>query len=141
MRPVDGVSDLNKRKILLFIEAVWNEGRLELIDELVAADYAGHVSPARRRVCGPDGMRSLVTSCRRKHPNMHVKTQDHIAEEDRVAVRWQATIVQPQDPSAERTVCCSGITIVRLLAGKQVDSHTELQPSQASDWTLRQSGQ
>jgi len=41
---VPTVSDLNKRKLRLFIEAIWNEGRLELIDNLVAADYLGHFS-------------------------------------------------------------------------------------------------
>jgi hypothetical protein len=39
---VDSVSELNKQKVRLFVEAVWNEGRLELIDELVADDYVGH---------------------------------------------------------------------------------------------------
>ena len=46
-----------------------------------------------------------------------MKIVDQVAEEDRVATRWQAT-------STGRTCCCAGISIVRLLAGKQVDSHT-----------------
>ena len=42
------VSELNKRRVQLFIEAVLNQGRLELIDELIAADYAGHLpAPSR----------------------------------------------------------------------------------------------
>ena len=40
---VDSASELNKRKVRLFVEAVWNEGRLELIDELVADNYFGRV--------------------------------------------------------------------------------------------------
>jgi len=31
MRAVDGVSEANKRKVRVFVEAVLNEGRLELI--------------------------------------------------------------------------------------------------------------
>lgn len=41
------VSELNKLKVRLFVEAVVNEGRLELISDLVAAglrlDQEGHI--------------------------------------------------------------------------------------------------
>ena len=43
---MNAVSEHNKQKVRLFVEAVLNEGRLELIDELVAADYAGHIPGA-----------------------------------------------------------------------------------------------
>jgi predicted ester cyclase len=120
VRLVDSASELNKRKIRLFVEAVWNEGRLELIDELVAADYLGRVPRIDRGVHGPDGVRRLVVCGRRAHPDLYVKIDDQIAEDDRVATRWRATTV----PSA-RTPCYAGISIIRLLAGKQVESHTE----------------
>jgi hypothetical protein len=114
---VDGVIELNKRKLRLFVEAVWNEGRVELIDELVAADYVGRLGRADGVFRGPDGVRRLVASRRRAHPDLHVRIEDQIAEDDRVVVRWQAT--------TGRVDGCAGISIVRLLAGKQVDSHTE----------------
>ena len=47
---VNTVSELNKQKVRLFVEAVLNEGRLELIDELVAADYMGQIPCPERRV-------------------------------------------------------------------------------------------
>jgi predicted SnoaL-like aldol condensation-catalyzing enzyme len=118
---VDGISELNKRKVRLFVEAVWNEGRLELIDELVADDYVGRVACAESGVFGPRGVRRLVSSRRRAHPDLHVKIEDQIAEEDRVVTRWRATTAGP----AGRTPCYAGISVVRLLAGKLVDSHTE----------------
>jgi predicted ester cyclase len=59
-----------------------------------------------------------VSSGRRAHPDLYIKIDDQIAEDDRVATRWRAT-------STDRTQCYAGISIVRLLAGKQVDSHTE----------------
>jgi predicted ester cyclase len=113
---VDGASELNKRKVRLFVEAVWNEGRLELIDELVADDYVGHVPHIEGGVHGPDGVRRLVSCGRRAQPDLYVKIEDQIAEDDRVATRWRATGCMP---------CYGGISIIRLLAGKQVDSHTE----------------
>ena len=126
---MDNASALNKEKVRLFVEAVWNEGRLELIDELVAADYVGRVPRIERGVHGPDGVRRLVSRGRRAHPDLYVKIEDQIAEEDRVATRWRATTKAPVGGTTTaptgRTQCYAGISIIRLLAGKQVDSHTE----------------
>jgi hypothetical protein len=126
---VDRASELNKRKVRLFVEAVWNEGRLELIDELVAANYLGRVPRIERRVQGPEGVRQLVASGRRAHPDLYVKIDDQIAEDDRVATRWRATTMAPVGRATGvptgRTPCYVGISIIRLLAGRQVESHTE----------------
>jgi predicted ester cyclase len=117
---VESASELNKRKVVLFVEAVWNEGRLELIDELVTADYLGRVPCIEREVHGPEGVRRLVACGRRSHPDLYVKIDDQIAEDDRVATRWRAmTAPNGRAPSY------AGISVVRLLAGKQVESYTE----------------
>jgi predicted SnoaL-like aldol condensation-catalyzing enzyme len=126
---VDGAHELNKRKVRVFVEAIWNEGRLDLIDELVAADYIGRVPGLEMDVHGPEGVRHLVSCGRRAHPDLYIKIDDQIAEDDRVATRWHATTETPgtgaRTPGADRTQCYTGISIIRLLAGKQVDSHTE----------------
>jgi hypothetical protein len=123
---VDSARELNKQKVRLFVEAVWNEGRLELIDELVAADYVGRVPRLERGVHGPEDVRRLVSRGRRAHPDLYVKIDDQIAEDDRVATRWSATTkATAARATTGRTPCYAGISIVRLLAGKQVDSHTE----------------
>jgi len=127
MAQMKNVSEFNKLRVQLFVEAVLNEGRLELIDELIAADFVGHIPCAEPEVTGPAGVRQLVSSHRHAHPGLHVKIEDQIAEEDRVVTRWHATVParEPQGLPASRTACCAGISITRLLAGKQVDSHTE----------------
>lgn len=128
MAQMKNVSEFNKLRVQLFIEAVLNEGRLELIDELIAADFVGHIPCAEPDVTGPAGVRQLVSTHRHAHPGLHVKIEDQIAEEDRVVTRWHATVPResqaPLTP-AGRTACYAGISITRLLAGKQVDSHTE----------------
>ena len=113
----------NKEKVRLFVEAVLNEGRLELIDELVGDDYVGHVPDTGEGVFGPQGLRRLVASRRGACPDLHVRILDQIAEDDRVATRWRATTGTGAPGAPVHT--CEGISIVRLLAGKQVDSHTE----------------
>ena len=91
---------------------------------------------------GPEGVRQLVSSRRRAHPGLYIKIEDQIAEDDRVVTRWQATTTArgalAADARTGRIPCCAGISIIRLLAGKQVDSRTECtgrasgQPREAS---------
>ena len=91
IRSMPTISERNKARVQFFVEAVWNEGRLELIDDLVAADYMEHLSCLNMAVLGPDGVRTLVSSRRSVHPDLYVKIDDDIAEHDLVAVRWRAT--------------------------------------------------
>jgi hypothetical protein len=109
--------------VRLFVDAVWNEGRIELIDELVADDYVGHVPCLDAGVLGPAGMRRLVSSRRHALPGLHVQIDDQVAEAELVVTRWRATTSRVRGASGQRTPCCVGISIIRLLAGKQVDCH------------------
>ncbi|MBV9049995.1 MAG: nuclear transport factor 2 family protein [Solirubrobacterales bacterium] len=119
---MESVSEFNKKKVKLFIDAVLNEGRLELIDELVGADYVGWVLGCEPGILGPEGVRRLVATRRRSDPALYIKVEDQIAEQDLVVTRWRAIA---DAPAAGRVGSrCAGISIVRLLAGKQVDSHT-----------------
>jgi predicted SnoaL-like aldol condensation-catalyzing enzyme len=131
------VSELNKRKVLQFFEEVLNEGRLELIDELIAKDFIGRVTCVASTLNGPEGVHRFVSHRRVACPDLYVKIEDQIAEEDRVVTRWRATARTPHAPasrtSAAPTPRCAGITIIRLLAGKQVDAHTECGEPHAED--------
>ena len=116
------VTERNKQKVQLFVEAVLNEGRLELIEELVAADFVGRLTGVSSPVVGAAELRRLVLRGRRVYPDLYVKIEDQIAEEDRVVVRWRATV----GTARGRVECWSGVSIVRLLAGKQVDVRTSV---------------
>jgi predicted ester cyclase len=114
---VKTVSELNKEKVQLFVDAVLNGGQLEMIDELIAADYLGHVRCLEQTVIGPAGVLQLVSSQLCRHPELRFTIADLVAEDDRVAVRWQAR-------AAPHTLW-EGLTIIRFLAGRQVDARTE----------------
>ena len=122
------MTERNKQKVRLFVEAVLNEGRLELIEELVAADFVGRVTGVSSPVFGPAEVRRLVSSARSSYTGIYVKIDDQIAEEDRVVVRWRATampFVTTPNTAVARGASCAGVSIVRFLAGKQVDAHVE----------------
>lgn len=122
------VSDHNKRNVRQFFEEVLNQGRLELIDELVAKDFVGRLDGMARDLNGREDLRRFVSDRRGAWPDLYVKVEDQIAEDDRVATRWRAVIWVPQPAAGAAPLGPSagwaGITIIRLLAGKQVDAHT-----------------
>jgi len=102
MAQMKNISEFNKLRVQLFIEAVLNEGRLDLIDELIAADFVGHIPCAEPEVTGPAGVRQLVSGHRHAHPGLHIKIEDQIAEEDRVVTRWHATVPAPRGSGSPR---------------------------------------
>jgi hypothetical protein len=132
---VESVTERNKRKVWLFMEAVLNEGRLELIEELVAADFVGHMPGLSSPVVGPAELRRLVSQVRGSYADLYIKIEDQIAEDDRVVVRWRATATSAGEPSntSEQACRCTGVSIVRFLAGKQVDVRVEC-PAVAFEW-------
>src|SRR5438128_1800615 len=122
------ISELNKWKVRRFFEDVLNDGHLELIDELVGRDFIGRVGGAAWAVTGPEGVRRFVADQRLARPGLYIQIEDQIAEGDRVVTRWRASgraldSVGPTAP-ARPSPRCAGITVVRLLAGVQVDAHT-----------------
>jgi len=123
------LSELNKQKARMFVEAVLNEGRIELIDELVAVDYVGDIRCHEQTVIGRAELRRLVIAHRRTYPDLYIKIEDEIAEQDRVVLRWRATATTPRTGGTGGSRCCwTGISVIRLLAGRQVDTYTALAP-------------
>jgi predicted SnoaL-like aldol condensation-catalyzing enzyme len=122
------IADRNKAAVRRFVEEVFNAGRLEAIDELVAADYVGREPDVAAAVLGPQGVRRLVGERRRALPGLHVRVVDEIAEEDRVAVRWTATAAAGS---------WAGISVIRLLGGRQVDALTACERPGAPQSSLR----
>jgi steroid delta-isomerase-like uncharacterized protein len=106
------------------VEEVWNQGKLDVIDEIFATDYVGQFvgSPDFH---GPEGCKQFVTMYRTAFPDFHVTVHDMIAEGDKVVTRWTATGthkgelmgISPTGVQETHT----GINIGRISGGKIVE--------------------
>ena len=67
---------------------VWEEGNIDLVDELLAPDYINHTPASPDQPTGPEGVKGVVTMFRSAIPNLRVVVEDMIAEGDKVAVRY-----------------------------------------------------
>ena len=74
-----------------WFEEMWNQGRAELIPELLAADApiydVGAPGDIRR---GPEGFRPTYEKLRGAFPDIQFTIEEIISERDIVALRWTA---------------------------------------------------
>jgi steroid delta-isomerase-like uncharacterized protein len=94
-----------------------NSGKLELIADLVSADYSGPAGPR-----GTSGFINNLVAIRTGFPDIRFTLQDLIAEEDRVMVRWQWKGTHrgmfAGFPASQNTVTNEGISIYQLKGGR-----------------------
>ncbi len=119
------MSNKNKAVARRFLDALWNERKFDVVEELLAHDYDGHSSTVIR---GPDGAIAFIPVARRAFPNYRFEILDQIAEGDKVATRWRIVGThegpfQGTPPSGKR-VTLTGITIFRLADGRLVEGWT-----------------
>jgi steroid delta-isomerase-like uncharacterized protein len=83
----------NKAIIRRYIEEAWNKGNVNIIDQLMAENYA-------RYMAGPEpplnreGQKQRIRAFRLAFPDFHLTIEDMIAERDEVAFRMTGTGTQ-----------------------------------------------
>jgi steroid delta-isomerase-like uncharacterized protein len=77
----------NTKHIDRIIEEAWNNGNLEVIDELVASDYELHVPNAPKEFRGPEGFKEFVQMYRTAFPDLTLSVEDRVVEGDKIADR------------------------------------------------------
>jgi steroid delta-isomerase-like uncharacterized protein len=111
----------NKKLVKEFIDRLFTEGDLSVLDELVAPDYVDH-DPPFGEPGTVDGWRAMATMIRDAFPDWHSDLHALYAEGDIVVERFTASGTQKGamfgiPPSG--TVCTlAGINIFRLREGK-----------------------
>jgi steroid delta-isomerase-like uncharacterized protein len=75
----------NKSIFRRYIEEVWNQGRLELADEIFAR-YLAHQPEGPILERGPEDVKRFVSEFRSAFPDFHISIDDQIAEGDKVMV-------------------------------------------------------
>lgn len=122
------MADDGKRITRQVIEEVFNKGRLDLVDELIAPKYIGHDPALPQDIAGPDAQRELVAGYRAAFPDLSLSIDDQIAEGDRVVTRWKARGTQTGDlwgiAATGKEVTVTGTTIDRIKDGRIVESWT-----------------
>ena len=112
----------NKTIIRSAVEQIWNQGHLDIADELFATDYIYHGIPEIR---GAEGTKQHVADLRASFPDFHLSLEDMIAEGDKVVSRWTGDGTQVGEfmgiPASGKKVKITGIIISRIANDKIIE--------------------
>jgi steroid delta-isomerase-like uncharacterized protein len=120
----------NKTVMRRIYDELWNEGAYDIVDELVSADYVGHLPTPPSAPSGRDGLLWLIKTYRAAFPDIHVTITDQVSEGDKVftAINLQGTH-QAQFmhlPATHKKVNVNAMVITRFEDGKNVEGWAEL---------------
>jgi steroid delta-isomerase-like uncharacterized protein len=116
----------NKALARRAIEEMFNEGNLDVADELLAPDYVDHDASSPEEIRGPEGFKRFVATARSAFPDTHVRIEEQVAEGDLVATRYVFSGTQEGElegiPPTGNRVEFSGISIDRISGGKLAET-------------------
>ena len=105
---------------------IWGSGELDKLEELVAEDVVHHDPYDPHAADGLVGLRKSIELNRAEFPDLRITIEDQVAEGDRVATRWVATMTHSGSrggtPGSGKRVEMRGITIERFENGKVVEA-------------------
>jgi predicted ester cyclase len=112
--------------------SAFNDQTPDVFDEIISPDYVdyGHDPPGR----GPQGARDDYNGARGAVSKVEYVIDDMIAEGDRVATRWTATMTPAggdEGPAAsDRPLTATGISIYVLANGQITETRHEVNVSE-----------
>jgi steroid delta-isomerase-like uncharacterized protein len=81
----------NKEVVLRWADEVLGEGKVEVVDELMADDFTWRMPFNREPLRGPGAMKEIVTAFLAAFPDFAVEVKNVLAEADRVALEYIAS--------------------------------------------------
>jgi steroid delta-isomerase-like uncharacterized protein len=104
---------------------VWNEGRIQTVYELFSPDgiATGHYGD-KSQIRGPKEFVPFVEQIRGAFPDIRTDIEDAFATEDKVVVRWSASMTHTGQGFGQPTakpVRVTGISIARIVDGQLVE--------------------
>ncbi len=123
---VQGMSDGmtvkdNIRVVRRFIDEVWNQGNLDVVDEIVAPAAA---NPNGMIAAGPESAKELVRGIREAFAPLHRNIHDIVANETHVVVHWTTTGVHSAHfsmfpyPVTGEPISVTGVVTFEVADGK-----------------------
>jgi len=111
----------NIRVVRRFTDEVWNQGNLNVADEIIAPAAA---NPKGATAGGPYSVKDLVRGIREAFAPLHRNVHDIVANETRVVVHWSSTGVHSAHismfpyPVTEEPIAITGVVAFEIVDGK-----------------------
>ena len=121
------LSETNKTVSRRFFEEVFGQGKLNVLDELIAKDHVNSGPGTLPGLpTGPEGTKQLVTVYRKAFPDLHFTIDEQIAEGDKVVTRWTAHGTHKGElvgiPATDKLATVTGLSVDKFVNGKIVNT-------------------
>ena len=104
------------------VRTIWNEGDLELIDDLVGPGFVRHMVDISEDLVGPEGFVENVVAFRTQFPDFQVRFDEVIVAGDRLVIRWTVTGTDTgtfgELPPTGMSIQISGASVIHVIDGK-----------------------
>lgn len=115
----------NTSLVRRFYEEVWNRGNVDVTADVFAEDYVRHDLRPTQALPGPQGQAEIAREFRAAFPDLRMRIDLLVAQDDLVAARWttEGTNTGPwagTAPTGKRATF-SGVNIFRFERGKVVE--------------------
>jgi steroid delta-isomerase-like uncharacterized protein len=111
----------NKAVVARLYNEVWNEGALDVVDEIFADGFEGH-APGDTGKVGPEGVKGFVGAWRVAFPDLHITIDAQHADDGRVATRFTCTGTHDGRflvfPPTGRRATMKGVAVSNVVDGK-----------------------
>jgi len=109
--------EANKALARRFHEEIFDQGNLDVADEILAPDFTWYNPPTETFVTGPEAVKQQARELRGFIPDFVLTDEDVIAEGDRVVIRWTLR-GSAQTEAGPVPVTYTGIDIFRIQDGQ-----------------------
>ena len=116
------IEDMNKEFMQVYTEDFWNTHNLAAINKYYSADFIMHSVSGDRNL---EQYKQLCQEYFTAFPDLHITSDDLVAEGDKVAKRWTVTSTHKGEfmgiPATGNHIRVTGIEIFRIKDGKIVE--------------------
>jgi predicted ester cyclase len=120
------MEEAHKKTLERFWNEVWDQGDLDVVDEIFHPDFVDHGLAPGLTKQGPEGAKEAVIQFRSAIPDLYLKCTMMIAEGDKVLSLWEAGGKQTGPlnsargtiPPTNKTATVHGMTLNQLKDGK-----------------------
>ena len=111
-----------------WFEEVWNKGKAELIDEMIAPECISHGldDPSGNPVRGPEEFKKFLLGFRSAFPDIHIAVQETVSEDDLVVAYCRITATHQGEAfgmqATGKPIAFEGTLMFRVRDGKVVEA-------------------
>ena len=76
----------HEQLIIRYFEEVWNQGKLDVLDEIIAPNYINHNPGMANPPPGPEGLKPIVAGIRKAFPDLKYVIENMVISDSQIAV-------------------------------------------------------